>query len=503
MPGLTYKNPEEAKLIREMYIKYLQGNNTIILLVISGTSDFTSSEAISIIKENCKDYLERTYLILTKADISAQIDKNLQDKVINNPLELRFKPFVVRHRNQEELDNKMAFEEAIKKEINVLSQIQFSRIPRENKGTLCLIKKLVKLQKEILINNKNDLFTNLQKELINIKTDLKKMPKSYSTDEEKYFLMLSYFREISEKLKESLKGSNKLLDNFNSNFNKNLKSNYTYYKNNFMNLIIDFLTIEFYEKINKEFDENTTLTLPNLFENVNFQKYILEEIEKTEKSTYVLVDNVKSLCLNLLKKIIEDVIKKNFRLKYKIINLITTNIEKKKDEVYFFINTLYILKKDKLYTLDDSYIKTINKIKDFIEKIKTVRNYCYNRNKPKYINSILIYCEFLENLNLFSNKDSIKNLQRSYNLEIMFSCFSYSNLIKKRFVDYVMRIIMNKFVFYYRDNIIEIFENNFSPLDKENLDLIEEDESIEMERKLLNIRINNIKNSIDKLNKVK
>ena len=100
-PDLTlYDMPaEEARLISEMYVKFLQEQNTIILLVISGTSDFTSSEAIAIIKENCRDFLDRTYLIITKADSAVQIDKEFHEKVLNNPLGLKFQPFVVRHRN--------------------------------------------------------------------------------------------------------------------------------------------------------------------------------------------------------------------------------------------------------------------------------------------------------------------------------------------------------------------------------------------------------------------
>jgi hypothetical protein len=48
---------------------------------------------------------------------------------------LKFKPFVVRHRNQEELEKNLKFEDAIKKEIAVLSQSEFARIPKESKGT--------------------------------------------------------------------------------------------------------------------------------------------------------------------------------------------------------------------------------------------------------------------------------------------------------------------------------------------------------------------------------
>jgi len=502
MPGLTYKNPEEAKLIREMYIKYLQGNNTIILLVISGTTDFTSSEAISIIKENCKDFLERTYLILTKADVSAQIDKRFQNKVLNNSLGLKFQPFIVRHRNQEELNRKMPFDEAIKKETSILSQQEFSLIPKENKGTLCLIKKLIKVQKEILINNKRILYRNLENELSNVKKKLLELPHSYASDEEKYKKMKNYFREISDRFTSLLNGNKNLLNSFDLNFFKELKVHFLDYKETFSTLIANFLTPEFYERIKNESDEISNLSLPNLFENINFHKYILEEIAKTEKSTFELVENIKSISYDILVKIIDGIFKKNFKLRDEIINMINKNIELKKEEVVFFINTLYLLEKDKPYTLDDLYMDTLFKTKKLIEKIKTKRNYCTEYiNKQKNINSIPINCKILESS--FFVKESEADLQKIYHNEILLSCFSYSNIIKKRFVDYVIRILMNKFVFFYKDNLLNILEENFSPLYKGNLELIDIDEQVEEERKLLNIRFNNIKNAIDKLNKIR
>jgi len=523
MPGLTYKNPEEARLIREMYIKYLQGQNTIILLVISGTSDFTSSEAISIIKENCKDFLDRTYLIITKADAAAQIDKKFQEKVVNNPLGLRFQPFVVRHRNQEELDANLLFEDAIKKEIAVLSRSQFARIPKETKGTLCLVKKLVMMQKDILIGNKRNLLKSLQNELISIKKKLLQMPQAYSSDKEKYFKILEYFREISQKIYGLFSGNSNFSFNSNelnidinikdesdaninnilgTNFFKQLMKYFLDYKKTFSGIIANFLSNDFFKKVKSETDKISNLTLPNLFENINFHKYIYEEIVKTEKSTYELIDHIKALSYKLQEKIIEGIFSKNFRLRYEVIHLLESTFEKKKQEVAFFLSTLYMLEKDKPYTFDDLYLDTLAKTKKLIEKIKTRKNYCDEYSKKNAnINSIQLDCEAIQSSFFVTIKDA--DLQRIYNYEILYSLFAYSSIVKKRFVDYVVRILMNKFVFYFRDNMLNLLEESFPPLDKDNLDLIDVDVSVEEERMLLNRRFSNIQNAIERLNKVR
>ena len=38
---------------------------------------------------------------------------------------------------------------------------------------------------------------------------------------------------------------------------------------------------------------------------------------------------------------------------------------------------------------------------------------------------------------------------------------------------------MNKFVFYFRDNMLNLLEESFPPLDKDNLDLIDVDVSVD------------------------
>ena len=215
-------------------------------------------------------------------------------------------------------------------------------------------------------------------------------------------------------------------NNAGTNFFKELKKYFLDYKDTFSSLIANFLSSEFYERVKSESEEFSNLTLPNLFENINFHKYIHEEIVKTEKATYELVYNIKTLSYTFLEKIIEGIFTKNLRLQEEIIHLIDRTFEKKKEEVASFINTLYLLEKDKPYTLDDLYIDTLTKTKKLIEKIKTRRNYCYEyTNKNRNINSIRLDYRVIEGSFFVTEKDA--DLQRFYNYEVLLSCFSYSN----------------------------------------------------------------------------
>ena len=91
----------------------------------------------------------------------------------------------------------------------------------------------------------------------------------------------------------------------------------------------------------------------------------------------------------------------------------------------FFLNNLYLLEKDKTYTLDDLYMDSLLKTKRLIEKIKSNTYYCNEYTKKnKKINSISINCKVLENS--YFVKESETDLQKVYNNEILLSCFSYS-----------------------------------------------------------------------------
>ena len=501
MPGMTYSNPNEAKLIREMYIKYLQGNNTIILLVISGTTDVTSSEAISIIKENCKDYIDRTYLIITKADAAVAIDKKFQLKFLNNPLGLKYKPYIVRHRNQMELDEKLSFEDAKIKEMEVLSGSDFDRIPREFRGTNFLIKKLIKVQKDILLYNQRIILKKIENERIILKKNLIKLPKSFENDSDKFEHMKNYFKDIIEKYNRLLLGYKSEYLGINSDFNNELNLIFSQYRKIFKSLLTNFLSENFNTRVKNDSSKISILKLPNLLENLNFNEYILDDILKTYDITYELIDKVKSLSLDYMVKIIESSFSKDFRLRDEIIYMLQKNIEEKKEEIKNFIDELFRLEKDSAFTIDDFYLDTINEVKNIIDIIKKDKWFCDNlSNKEIKINSIDVNCYLL--MRSFFLVDNLSFNEIS-NKEIMISCFSYSNIFQKRFVDYVIKSLVNKFVIFYRGNLGNLLEEKFSPMNKDIFDLIEEDEKVKEEKLNMEIRLNLINNAIEKLISIK
>lgn len=509
MPGLTYSNPEEAKLIKEMYIKYLQASHTILLLVISGTTDFTSSEVISIVKEHCKNCLHRTYVILTKADAAASIDNRFQTKVIKNWIGLDHTPFVLRLRNQEELEAKMPLDQALQKEIKILAGKEFEKIPSENKGTFCLLKKLLALQKEILINHKNEILKNLEKDMLDVKIKILNMPESYINEEEKYNLMKNYFLAIDNKYQLILSGKENLImkDSNNNNYFKNLgkseninkaiKVFFQNYEGEFSNLMSNFFSQEFYIRVKNDLEENSALYLSNLMQGADFHKYVKEEVEKTQQLTYQLVDNIGNFVLKYLTQITENIFGENHKRFQDEINLfLKKNMESKKEETIFLISELYKIEIDRPYTFDKFYLDTIAQTKQKINEITSESSHdsCITDYS---INSIHVSCENLKNL--FLKIENNSNINDIYYKEILISCFSYVNMFKKRFVDYVLRILLNKLVYYYKENLHKILEERFSPLKKENMDLIECDKSREAERLGLSIRYDKIKSSIDKL----
>ena len=89
--------------IKKIIEKYTAGKSTLILLVIPGNSDFTTSEAISLVRKN-QDYKERTLAIITKIDLGIQQDRKIHEKIKNNELNLIFDPIIVRNRTQDELE---------------------------------------------------------------------------------------------------------------------------------------------------------------------------------------------------------------------------------------------------------------------------------------------------------------------------------------------------------------------------------------------------------------
>ena len=149
LPGLTYKDGVTKK-IREMILKYTDGKETIILLIIASNMDFRNTEAIELIQNN-SDYKERTIAVLTKIDLGNQ-ERGLYEKLVSNDLDLKF--VVVRNRTQQEIDENVSIENIRQKEIELIENSDLRKLSQNSKGTSVLIQTLIEIQKKKLLTSK-------------------------------------------------------------------------------------------------------------------------------------------------------------------------------------------------------------------------------------------------------------------------------------------------------------------------------------------------------------
>lgn len=157
LPGITYKSDSMTNTIREIYKKYTESTSTIILLVLPLNTDLSTSEAISIVRNN-SEYNKRTIPIITKIDLgSISSKKKLSDIIleVSKELELTQLPVAVKNRSQDEIDEGKLINEIYDKEYDLLNNNQtFIELPEDCKGSRKLIERLVKLQKEFLLDSK-------------------------------------------------------------------------------------------------------------------------------------------------------------------------------------------------------------------------------------------------------------------------------------------------------------------------------------------------------------
>lgn len=146
LPGLWFNDIKDQnqeidirEKIKQTYWEFIKEPKCIIVILISADQDLSTSEAVKI-AEKADPKLERTVLVWTKADKS---EKNFYRKVTDCD---KFPQgiYVVKNRNQEEIDNGMTLEQSLKMEQEFMeNNEEMKMIPSWNKGHFMLIDRLL------------------------------------------------------------------------------------------------------------------------------------------------------------------------------------------------------------------------------------------------------------------------------------------------------------------------------------------------------------------------
>jgi len=331
LPGLTYKTESIEKKIKSLISKYTLGKDTLIMLILPANADLTTSEAISYIKKN-EDFKERTLAVITKIDLGIQ-EKGLFKKIINNELGLSFDPIVVRNRTQDELDNNESISSIREKEKIIIETSELSKLGDNSKGTDQLIKKLVHLQKEKLLNSKYVIKDQLIKNISTIKHDISKLPMSVSTTSEKINAFKNMLRTFENSYEDLMEGNN--IEDKNNNIPARMQDKFVYFnQSNFLDHNSKFLSDSYYEKISDIVKESRGLKLANFMDTKAFKLLFSIEVTNIENNVYGFIDEIYSYMKHIILSLSKQAFKSFSHLKDAIDSEIGICFEEQKETVY-------------------------------------------------------------------------------------------------------------------------------------------------------------------------
>ena len=496
LPGITYKNEKLTENIKRIIEKYTIGSSTLILLVIPANSDFTTSEAISLVRKH-QDYKSRTMPIITKIDLGIQCDKRIFEKVTGNELELTFEPIVVLNRTQDELEANVSFEEIRKKELDLIENHKdLKNLPDETKGTDQLIKRLVTIQKKFLLETSKPIKEKiLQKKTELLRTQRKLPPPAFTI-----FDKMDRFKECINKLQNDFSGKLKGRVMISNEKKFNILSRLKEMFDNSIKIIFSktqkyFLTSDCFFKLKEILSESKGINLSNFIDPEIFNEIIKVEIEEISKGIFVLLEDCKEYMNIIFEKIITNSFQNYPALKDAICYELSNSLFHQSNLIEISVNDLLECEMDAAYTTNSMYEKTLKKLqskkKKNFEKFKEARGLSNGNSKGNCFKNSVFSMEVEDEENAH-----IKNLQ--------YSCIAYWKIIEKRLADYYHKLILNKMVFFYskNNNLSLILEKKFSPNNEVQRDWISEDFSISKKRKDVAQSLENLEKALGELHKI-
>jgi GTP-binding protein EngB required for normal cell division len=525
LPGLNYKNENALEIIRKIILKYTEGKETLILLVLPANNDLTNTEAISLIRKY-NDHKQRTIAIITKIDLVVN-EKNLYRKIMNNELELKFDPVVVRNRNQEELEENADFESIRQKEMDLIDTTSdLRKLPDQCKGTSNLIWRLINIQKDFLLKSKIDIKEKILNKLATLRDQRRMLPPPSDTLVEK----LDRFKECLDKLTSNFTAfvSGSLVskdENFEQNIGSRLREKFEHFFVKIQTRHERFFSEEFKDLVFMRMRESRGLSLPNFLDSKGFHSLMNSEISQIQPHVIDFIEDFQEYIAERLLELNKEAFENYPTLRDSIAVELKNSVNSKKEEARILIFELLECEQTIEWTVNPYYMDIYMKITSQIEKKKKdIEQHPLGvENVPSGF-SLPIFSKKIENVQtqkiqseteIEINDIKIKechlftpNVLKAHanedmnNLNIQISCFAYWKVFEKRFVDYCELILLKKLVFYYVKDLGLMLEKKFSPSSSNGEVFISEESSITKKRHAIDASIKNLELAKEKLNQI-
>jgi interferon-induced GTP-binding protein Mx1 len=289
LPGIiqvTSKQQDSGSvnMIEELIQEYLDRPSTIILAIIQACNDIETSAAIKYAKMFDPDG-ERTIGVLTKLDL---VDRGAEQKLLevfeNKRMPLKHGYLMVKCRSQEDIDNNIDLNEALRKEDQFFSKSsKFQSVPIERRGCPSLARFLTRELVRSIKQSLPRLITDLRTKINNIEQQFRQL----GIDDYTQLLLTNdaRLRHLTDKLFSAMQLFRTEIHGVEEGAQVN---NPLYAKRNELNQ-------QFYNEMHNCKFENTKL--------LQLIKSAMIATQGPEPADYILFRVTKTVCLNYIKSI--------------------------------------------------------------------------------------------------------------------------------------------------------------------------------------------------------
>ena len=376
LPGITHQTENDHTAIKEIIQQYIQGDETIILLILPATEDTAANEAISFIREKDPNFGKRTIPIFSKIDWVIERRPTLLVSNIQtaNSLGCQFSPILVRNRTQDEIEKKTPYEEIRQLEERLIyGTEQLKPYTAKYQGINGLIELLIKVQREKLLQSKNALKLVLKEAIIESEKELEKLPRGCEKREDFNKILDACCKKYNDAVKRKLKNVEAFMGDNPTNENSlptRIRKRLKEHRDSFLTLFYKFFTKDYYLKLDKYVADAIGLNFSDFFGEQCIYNILEYEIDKIFVSCSMLPDEINKMIVDETVDILKEAFAINDNLQSETIEIYHDLIAENKEECMKLYEHLKDLENHRKLTLNDQYREMSKIIYERVFKIK-------------------------------------------------------------------------------------------------------------------------------------
>lgn len=455
VPGITFNsiNDEDIETTTISLTRQMISNNdeTLILLVLSGTDDIQNSKALKVAGQEDPDG-RRTIGVVTKVDRLAP-DCKLVEHATGRAHPLRHGYYAVRNRTQTEIEEEMSVAELERKEATLFAvDPVLSQVPREQCGMKNLLAKIVAEQELAIDRCLPKLKRAIGERQAEQRRELGRLPAALATDGDRSAFLSKKLALLSDLARRCSKADTAVLgaSNKTTNLSARVHEKLVLLKNNVRHLMPNFLDEATKDALLEASNEALGYNLSNFMQGAVFRERFAGVVDMLEREAIGALDAVLECVRACLDALVKHVLPADLvapKLAQDLCYKIEAELHTRHADVMRTIETLARAERNCTYTNNHYFAQTIAKFKTIVSEHR--QNWKKHNPNHGQFDGVQEGGDDIpqEFLNVVAANFKTESNEAAAIRELQISLKAYGNVVYKRFADSVSILIKDAIEF--------------------------------------------------------